>query len=1005
MEHGTQTLTFVFTDIEGSTRLWEQFPAEMNAALEHHDRLMREVFTACEGTVFKTIGDAFCAVFKRASDALKAAVEIQRRIQKEDWELPQEMRVRIALHTGEAEVRDNDYFGPTLNRVARLLSAAHGGQILITAVTEELVTDELPEDVQLRDLGEHRLRDLNRPERIYQVVHPDLPSEFAALRGLESFSHNLPIQLTSFVGRKVEMEELSNLLSDTRLLTLTGAGGSGKTRIALQVAAEHVEHYPDGAWLIELAALNDSSLFWHTIASVLGLREEQGRPLRDTVSEYLRSKTMLLILDNCEHLIDVCAQCADLILRVSPHVRIMATSREPLGIPGEVVWRIPALSMPNPRQLPSGEELVPSLLRYEAVSLFVERAIAAQPSFQLTPANAQAVAEICYRLDGIPLAIELAAARVNVLTPEQISTRLADRFRLLTGGSRTALPRQQTLRAAIEWSYELLAPEERTLFNRLAAFSGGFNLESAEIICSGEGVEDWEVLDIITRLVNKSLLTTESEQDQLRYRLLETLRSYGGEQLTKSGEVDNIRQRHLEHFHEFVRQAASVLMGPEQPVWLAKIETEYDNLRSALDWAMDHDPVTGLKLANALGRFWEIRGLFSEGREWLERSLSLASVLPADLRAEALVAAGRFAWYQGDYEWARTLLTGGLALHREAGDLHGTASALNNLGIIAYAQGDYEEASTLYEECLTIWRELQDDMGIARALGNLGLIASEQGESERALNFYAECLTLFRKKGDRSGIARALHNLGMAATAQGDYESAKKYYEESLEIKRELGDRFGIAITLGNLGNLVMHTGDMETAHALHKESLHIRRELGDKRGVAASLDSLGILSRLQNDYPAARAFAEEGLALRREIGEKPGVGMSLHHLGLIATSLGEYDRARELYLESLRIREELNDKRGVADCLEGLASLETALGDYLKAVRLFAASEVLRESVGVPLHPDERASLLEQVEAARGSLGEEEFQRAWKEGQSMAIAEAVEYATAEAGIAAISAS
>jgi predicted ATPase/class 3 adenylate cyclase len=1005
LEHRTLTLTFVFTDIEGSTRLWEQFPAEMNAALEHHDTLMREIFTACEGTVFKTIGDAFCAVFANATAALRASVEIQHRILQETWELPQELRVRIALHTGEAEARDNDYFGPTLNRVARLLAAAHGGQVLITAATEELVSGNLPQGVLLRDLGEHRLRDLNRPERIFQIIHPELPSEFAALRGLESFSHNLPIQLTSFVGRKAEMDELSQLLSTTRLLTLTGAGGSGKTRIALQVAADHVEHYPDGVWLIELASLTDASLFWPAVASVLGVREEPGRPLRDTISEYLRSKAMMLLLDNCEHLIDACAQCADLLLKTCSNIHIVATSREPLGIPGEVVWRIPALSMPNPRQLPTGEELVPALLRYEAVNLFAERAIAAQHSFQLTPVNAQSVAEICYRLDGIPLAIELAAARVNVLTPEQISARLADRFRLLTGGSRTALPRQQTLRAAIEWSYELLAPEERTLFNRLAGFSGGFNLESAEIVCAGDGVEDWEVLDIVTRLVNKSLVTTEPEQDQVRYRLLETLRTYGSEQLTKSGETDAVRQRHLEHFLEFAQQGASLLMGPQQPVWLARIQTDYDNLRSALDWAMDYDPVTGLKLANALGRFWEIRGLWSEGRDWLERSLSLASVLPGDLRADALVAAGRLAWYQGDYEWARTLLTGGLGLHREAGDLRGTANALNNLGIIAYAQGQYKEASALYEECLAIWRELQDDMGIARALGNLGLIASEQGESAQAREFYAECLILFRKRGDRSGISKVLHNLGMVATAQGDYESAKNYYEESLEIKRELGDRFGIAITLGNLGNLVMHTGDMESSIALHHESLTIRRELGDKRGVAASLDSLGTLSHIQGDYQTARAFADESLDLRRELGDKPGIGMSLHHLGVIATSLGEYDHARKLYLESLQIREELGDKRGVADCLEGIASLEGAQGDYLKAARLYAASETLRESVGAPLHPDERASLETKLEAARRSVETEEFQEAWEEGKSMSLTQAVEYATGEAGIAAVSAS
>lgn len=478
----TGTVTFLFTDIEGSTTHWDLYPEAMRPALARHDAILNAALAANQGHAFKKIGDAFCAVFETVPDAFQAALDAQRALHTEPWEglPPGGLRIRMALHTGAADLRDNDYFGPPLNRVARLLSIGHGGQILLSQVTYELVRDQLPQDVTLKDMGQRRLRDLQRPEHVYLALHPGLPADFPELKSLEHLSNNLPQQVTSFIGREQEMAEVKGLLARTRLLTLTGAGGAGKTRLSLQVAADLLQGGGDGVWFVELAALADPNLVPQTVAQALGVREEPGRTILDTLVDYLKSRKLLLLLDNCEHVLNATAQLADTILRACPDVQILATSREGLNIPGETTYRIPSLSLPDPEQTPTPE----NLSQCEAVRLFVERAQAAQPSFRVNPHNAPAVAQICHRLDGIPLAIELAAARVRALPIEQIAAGLDDRFRLLTGGSRTALPRQQTLRALIDWSYDLLSPEERTLLRRLSVFAGGWTLEAAEAVCA-----------------------------------------------------------------------------------------------------------------------------------------------------------------------------------------------------------------------------------------------------------------------------------------------------------------------------------------------------------------------------------------------------------------------------------------------------------------------------------------------------------------------------------------
>jgi len=514
----TGTITFLFTDIEGSTRLWEQYPAQMQLALARHDALLRQAIEQNSGYVFKTVGDAFCAAFSTAKNALLATIHIQTALVAEPWPVEiRQIRVRMGLHTGVAEEREGDYFGQTLNRVARLQAVAYGGQILVSTVTRELVANLLPEGCYLLDLGEHRLKDLANPEQIFQLAIPGLPSEFPPLKTSNTYPNNLPPSTTSFIGREIEIAKIKALLITSRLVTLTGAGGIGKTRLSQTVAQELLTTFKDGIWLVELAPLADPALVVQAVAHALKLSEKPGQLLLTTLLERLKTNNILLLLDNCEHLIESCARLVTELLADCPNLKILTTSREGLNVRGERLYRVPSLGVP-----PAGNQTQPlntieNLTRYEAVRLFIERAQAVNSQFQLTEKNSKTVAEICRRLDGIPLALELAAVRVKALSVEQIAKRLIDRFRLLTGGNRTDLPRQQTLRALIDWSYDLLDEKEQVLWQRLSIFAGGWTLEAAEKVCTGEPIEEWEVLDLLTQLVEKSLVVTEGENVATRY--------------------------------------------------------------------------------------------------------------------------------------------------------------------------------------------------------------------------------------------------------------------------------------------------------------------------------------------------------------------------------------------------------------------------------------------------------------------------------------------------------
>ncbi|HZT42937.1 MAG TPA: tetratricopeptide repeat protein [Chthonomonadaceae bacterium] len=861
------TVTFLFTDIEGSTKLWEKHPEVMRTALACHDKLLKETIQRYGGHVFKTVGDAFCAAFTMAPAALSATIAAQRALLSESYEEIGALRVRMALHTGVAEQRDHDYFGPSLNRVARLLAIGHGGQVLLSKVTQALVRESLPAECDLKDMGSHRLKDLQDPEQVFQLLAADLPADFPPLRSLQSFANNLPVQLTSFIGREREIQEVKELLTKTRLLTLVGSGGSGKSRLALQVAADLIEQYPDGVWLVELASLSDPALVPQAVATALRVQEEPGRSLLQTLADTLKPKRLLLLLDNCEHLLNACAQLADALMRVSSQLTILASSREALGITGERSYRIPSLLLPDGAL----RTPVETLMQCDSVRLFADRATTYLPSFAVTHTNAPAVAQICRRLDGIPLAIELAAARVRVLPAEQIATRLDDRFRLLTGGSRAALPRQQTLRALIDWSYDLLSEPEKILLSRLSVFAGGWTLEAAEAVCADEQVEGWEVLDLMASLVDKSLVAFEQTTAKARYRLLETVRQYARDRLAEREEAPPLRGRHRDYYLALAVETAPHLQGPEMMVGLDTLETEHDNLRTALAWCREDagDPQAGLRLAKALLRFWEMRGYLTEGREHLREHLARTDAQETtQLRAEALNGIGVLAYRQGDYIQARAYLEQALEINRAIGNQKGEAINLGNLGNVASYQGDYARAQAYYEQFLVISRERGQRAWEARILTNLGNLALHQESYETARSHYDQALTINREISNRAEEASTLGNLGEAAYYQQDYPLARAYYEQAIAIHQEIGNRDGEALVLVGLGNLARKQEELTHARSLYTQALQIRQQLGQKSELTIILEGFAALYAAMRQFERAARLYGAAEQLRAHRGE-----------------------------------------------------------------------------------------------------------------------------------------
>ena len=799
MPHGSApagTVTFLFTDIEGSTKMWEAHPDIMRVTLARHDALLRQTIQAAGGYVFKTIGDAFCAAFSTPSDGVNAVLNSQIAIASENWPKETPIRVRMALHTGAAESRDNDYFGPPVNRVARLLGVAHGGQSILSQATFELIRDFLPPQTGVLDLGSHLLKDLARPEQIFQLVHPELRSSFPELRSLSKQPNNLPLQLTSFVGRESEIDTVKAQFERFRLITLTGTGGSGKTRLSIQIAAEILESFPDGVWLIELAGISDDMEMVRSLAGVLGVVEDREIDLTTAIANSIRSKSMLIILDNCEHIIDSTAKLADALLKSCPQLKILATSREQLGIAGESTLRVPPLSIPDSTTTYSSS----ALSQYGAVQLFIDRALQADQSFSVTNSNAPAVASICCQLDGIPLAIELAAARVRSLPVDQIEARLVNRFQLLTGGSRVSLPRQQTLRALIDWSYGLLSTQEKTVFQRLSVFSGGWTLAAAEAVCSDDEIQGWDVSDIVLSLVDKSLVVVHDHSGIHRYLFLESIREFAREHLVETDLQDTYQERHLNYYVQFAKEGMAGIRGKDQKQWLSKLDPEQDNFRAALRFGVCTP--AGLTLAGSHWWYWYYRGQLTEGRAWLMSTLEGNPNAEPVLRADALNGAGVLAEYQGDLEIALLLNHESEKIYREADLKWQLAMSLNNIGNVYSSKGEFNNSENYWTKALTIWLEieatgkLQDVSGLAASLDNLGNIAFQKENWDEARDFYQQGYEMRLRAGNQILAAYSLVNLGALETKVGNHEAALHHFQRGLETSASYRENFASAYML-----------------------------------------------------------------------------------------------------------------------------------------------------------------------------------------------------------------
>jgi predicted ATPase/class 3 adenylate cyclase len=830
-EAPTGTVSFLFTDIVGSTRLWEKFPAHMGAALARHDDLIRSAVEAHGGMVFKTVGDAICAAFQSPRNSLEAAIDAQRALASENWKEIGALRVRMGIHAGPAEFRDGDYFGGTLNRVSRIEGAAHGGQILLSRIAVELLQEEALDSVSFKLLGSHRLRNLERPEDLYQVLAQGLAESFPPPRSMEALPNNLPVQTTSFVGREKQLEEVKHLLENARLLTLMGTGGTGKSRLALETGAQVIQNFRDGVWLVELALIAEADRVVEAVAAAVGAREEPDRPLRATLINFLRGKSVLVLLDNCEHLLAAVSDLAAELLRWCPRLKILATSRHTMGIGGEAIFRVPPLQILEVRHgdLPA-DDFLKRLSQYEAVKLFVARAVAVRSDFALTAGNAPAVAEICSRLDGIPLAIELAAARVKLLSVEQIAARLDDRFRLLRGGRRDGFPHQQTLQTLIDWSHDLLSEKERIAFRRMGVFGGGRTLEALETVCSGDGIEEFEMFDLLEQLVDKSLIMVESDEaGNPRYTMIETVWHYSREKLEGSGEAPAVRDRHLNYFLAFAEDAAPHVEGPDQKAWLDRCESDLFNFRFAAEWAIKSGKVeAGLRLFTALYRVLEVRGNLAEAWDIAMRLLALpdADVAPR-YKAASRIALGRIAWAADRYDEARKFHEEARQLYDQIGDEAGSALADMLTGFLDRGNGLLEEAERRFQRALDVGRRLRVTYLEAGGLSGLGSIALDRGDLDRARTLKEESLAIYERLGDQWIIGLILWGITGVAIAQKDYSRARSALDEWTRITRELGNRWILPYILESHADLALATNQVKEAARLFGATEAMREHLG----------------------------------------------------------------------------------------------------------------------------------------------------------------------------------
>ena len=851
----------MFTDIEGSTRLWEQHPEAMGVALRRHDELLRSAIESSSGYVFKTVGDAFCAAFAAAQDALEAAARAQAALQAEPWPEEAGLAVRMALHTGQCEERDGDYFGPTVNRAARLEATAHGGQVVLSQATAVMVRDTLPEGLELEDLGSHRLKDLERPEQVFSLRMEGLAQEFPPLRSLDNpaLPNNLPAQSDHFIGRVREVAEVRDLVDGNRLVTLTGAGGSGKTRLALQVAADLLDGSGDGVWLVELAPVSDEDRVAATVNAVLGIAPQPGRPELDTLVDALEPQRLLIMLDNCEHLIGACAKACDAVLRRCPGVHLLVTSREPLGIGGETIYRVPSLSVPDGETGPDGTGPDPGVS--DAVALFLDRARAQGATVSLDATTGPLLASICRRLDGMPLAIELAAARLRSMSVATIHDRLDQRFRLLTGGSRSALPRQQTLRATVEWSYSLLTGPEQAVLRRLSVFVEGFDLEAAEAVCALDDTDPFDVADMVGSLVDKSLVVADPLGTGVRYRFLQTIRQFGAEHLVEQGgdEAADVAAAHCSYYLSVAEEAAPHLPGADQARWTARLRTDDANIQRAVEHAVEDADEGGtaraLRFAVALRRYWWGR---------IRAGDTVLRLMPVLERPEA----------------ATTPELLGRAM----------VSVLDALGPLGHV-----DAARLGEQAVQLVRPLGDDRLLMEALGSLSLVYGVVGEDARGLALTEEAVALARGLGDDLAVAMALGVHLFAAVSRGDFDAAEAdaLFAEAIARAERSGDLFTLSTITNNAGCHALQVGNLPAARTWFERSLQVCDVLGIDR--VNGLINLGWVIREEHGSGAAGRFGE-ALVLGRRSGDRMATAYACLGLACSAGDESRWHRAASLH-------------------------------------------------------------------------------------------------------------
>jgi predicted ATPase/class 3 adenylate cyclase len=1009
-------VTFLLSDVEGSTRLWESDEVAMGAAIARHYEILDAAIALHGGArpVEQGEGDSVVGVFAKPSDAVAAALYAQRSFAAEPWPGSHVLRIRIALHTGEAQLRGKDYYvGRTVIRCARLRAIAHGGQTVLSGTTRDMVANRVPGGAELRDLGLHRLKDLGAPEQVWQLCHPDLADGFPPLRSLNAFANNLPTQLTSFVGRENELAELRTVLEANRLVTFTGAGGSGKTRLAVHAAANVADRHPDGVRWVELASVSSPDAVPYAVARTFGFVEEEDRPLIQTLCEQLAGSEVLIILDNAEHVLEPCAQLAQALLGAAPKLRILVTSREPLGVPGELTWRTPSLD------------------EAAAIRLFSDRASQVRPGFQVEGSEAAAVAQICRRLDGLPLAIELAAARVRMMPPARIASALDDRFRLLTGGSRTVLPRQRTLETSVAWSYDLLDDAERTMLRRLSVFAGGFTLDAAEHVCTGDAVDHYTVLDLLTRLVDKSLVQADVGDQDGRYWLLETIKFFARGRLAESGETGRVQERHRDYFVALAEQAEPELVKADGLVWLDRLEGEWDNLSAAVEWCEAtgaHQPF--LRLVTALTLFFEFRSHLTAGGRWFARALA-HNKGPSALRARALWGAAHVAIYGGDFEALGRYAPAALAMSEEVGDDAAKCRALNTHGLAAmWLRGEVEEGRTAMMNSAALSRQLGDNWALCNGLKLMTISWMIQDDYAGLAPVMTEFKAVSEALSSRFHMAWYHTTVGWMALHRGEFALAEQAMKLALAEDKELGGAATAGFVVAQLGEIEAQTGRYDAAQSrlvpflgraaatgdylgapwgvpalarlliargaprdaldMTAGFVDLLRPLGVPVNVAEGLNVLGAAHLALGNEAAAGEALTDAKSLAESI-RNPWLGaQAIYLLGELARRRGELDEAERLHQDALAMRASRGLRPGVAESLEALAGLAMQHDNCAQAARLFGAASTLRDQMGLARWPVQMAGYDNDVIAIRMYLGEDDFAAAWAEGAALSNDEIV---------------